>query len=584
MSGAAAARRRSARPVLLWLLTLAPAVLIGVLIARHGVDMPEGDGWGLSSDVLIRARTGRLTPEFLISQHNESRPLVPRLIFLLLGLASRGDLRWQLWLNLGLACAVSWFLYQLARRTVTTAPRTLWALTFLANLVLFTPKHGGIWLSACYIGLEPVVCFAAALTLLTSSRGGRARLWWCALLATAATFSYANGISTWLLLAPVVGLALGWRALGGWLLALAANAAAYFHGYATPAHHPRLAEGLNPGRLAHYELAFVGSPWSGESLSQATAAGAALLLLFTASAGYCVLNRRRGLGPRMLPWVTLGGYSLAAGLMSGIGRSSFGVEMALLDRYVAFTLYLAVSCLPLAAIVLVDAKQRERWSPGARVVVKGGLAATLAVFLALQAIAIVEGVRAIGQQGKVRRYAKSCLLLVNAAADEQCLTAHVYPVMEPLRVWANELDRLRYLHPRLVGREPFLAVLQTGGAASTGRFEAFTRTSARGRHIAVGWAGSPSRDAPADAVMLTIQDSRGRWQPWRLVPVDRLRPDIARARGKAYAGAGWRRPIPAPELPPPPFRIGAWAIDVTTGQIAPLDGTHEVAADSSMDR
>ena len=39
---------------LLWTTTLAPALAIGVLVARHALDMPYMDDWSLSSDLLVR--------------------------------------------------------------------------------------------------------------------------------------------------------------------------------------------------------------------------------------------------------------------------------------------------------------------------------------------------------------------------------------------------------------------------------------------------------------------------------------------------------------------------------------------------
>ena len=181
----------------------------------------------------------------------------------------------------------------------------------------------------------------------------------------------------------------------------------------------------------------------------------------------------------------------------------------------------------------------------------------------------------------MRRYAKSCLLLINVHADEECLSTLVYPDTEMLRAGASELNRLGYLHPPLA-RGRSLQDLRAEGtpAFAAGVFEGFTKVGPR-RHVAVGWAGLPTRRGPADAVVLALEGPGGDWLPWRLEPVFRPRPDIARAMGSAYRGAGWRRPVPWPELPTRPFRIGAWAFDATTGLVTPLEGTHDVPADDA---
>jgi hypothetical protein len=275
-------RRRLA---LLWLATLTPAVLIAILIAQNAVDLPHMDDWSLSSGTLILARTGCLGWSSLIAQHNESRPLFPRLVFLTLGTLSRGDVRWQLWFNFALACAVSYCVFRLAEKTVTAAPWPLLGLTFLANLLIFTPKQAETWLWSTYVGLEPIACLCAALALLLSDLGGRRKLVLPGALCTVATFSYANGLSTWLVAAPLVTVVLGRRAFAWWGLGLPLNAAAYFYGYTRPGHHPRLVEGLQPVRLAHYQLAFAGSPWGIDRLSVATVIGAVLLACFASAVG-----------------------------------------------------------------------------------------------------------------------------------------------------------------------------------------------------------------------------------------------------------------------------------------------------------
>src|SRR5437016_1264763 len=103
--------------------------------------MPYMDDWSLSSDLLVRWRTGTLAARDFWAQHNESRPFFPRLVFLLIGTVTHGDLRPQLWVNLTLALVVSAGVFRLARETTTVRPATLWALGTLANLLVFTPKQ-----------------------------------------------------------------------------------------------------------------------------------------------------------------------------------------------------------------------------------------------------------------------------------------------------------------------------------------------------------------------------------------------------------------------------------------------------------
>jgi hypothetical protein len=110
------------------------------------------DDWDLIGGTLLRARSGQLDIEHIFAQHNESRPLFPRLLFLAVGTVARGQTGWFLLIGFSLACLVSWSVFHLARATITANPSPLWGLTFLANLLIFTPKQAETWLWSSYLG------------------------------------------------------------------------------------------------------------------------------------------------------------------------------------------------------------------------------------------------------------------------------------------------------------------------------------------------------------------------------------------------------------------------------------------------
>jgi hypothetical protein len=470
--------------------------------------------------------------------------------------------------------------FVIARRTVVWGGSPLAAATLLANTLVFTPKQGETWLTSCAVGSAPIACLSATFAILLSRLGAPTRMALSMVLCTAATYSYGNGLSTWLLAAPVVVAFVGWRALGVWTIASALNVGSYFLGYFTPAGMPSLSEGLRPARLAHYFLAFAGAPWGIDHLGLATIVGGFLIACFSGAVLYLVKRRDEAeLRRAMLPWLALGGFTLASGLLSGVARSPWGVAMALMPRYVVTASCLAIACLFLVPIVVRDAFMRGVLPEAARRVVRWAGAVAVAVVLILQAGATTVGIRAVAEEGGRRRFAKSCLLLSDVILDEECLSNFVYPAPGRAQVLARELHREGLLRPGLLTMETFRSTHAPASQGSaSGVFEAFSRTTAR-RHVAMGWAGSPSKAGPADAVILALEGPDGRWAPWRLVPVLRSRPDLTRARGRAFAKAGWRRPVPGPELPERPFRIGAWALDATTGVIAPLAGTHELGAE-----
>jgi hypothetical protein len=560
----------------LWLATLPPAILVATLVARNAVDTLFMDDWSMVGNTLIRAGSADLGIKDLIAQHNESRPLFPKLLFLGVGLLAEGETRWCLLVSPMLACLVSYSVLFLARATVAAKPWHLWSLTFLANLLIFTPKQGEAWLWSSYLGLEPIACLAVSLAVLHSSLSPTKRLAISAALCTIATFSYANGLSTWLLVAPVVALAFGpWR-LGWWTIGLALNASVFFHGYVKPPQHPPLLEGLRPLRLSQYVLAFLGAPLGLNEVALASAVGAFFVVLLVLVAAYLLIHAHDAeLRRRLMPWLSIGGYALVSALAAGVGRSPFGIGQALVNRYISFSLYLGLALLFLISIVLSHARANGLLSPTALRVVHGFVAVCLAGCLVLQANAGVLGAHEIVQEGRMLRYGKTCLLFINVQPDETCLSRWVYPSTRILRAYASSLDRMGYLHPGLVKSRRLQDLRPEGPAAQDdGVFEKFSIRPGRARLVAAGWAGLPTAARPADAVILARQATNGDWMPIAFAPVFEPRPELAGPLGGSYRNAGWRTGLVKRDLPPGLWRISAWAFDATRGWALPLRGIH----------
>ena len=397
-----------ARIVLAWLSTLAPAALIAVLIAGNAVDTLFMDDWDLVGTTLIEARSGRLGLSQLFAQHNESRPLVPRLLFLAIGSVARGDTRWLLLLSFALACLVSFSVFKLARATLTASLPQIAGLTFVANLLIFTPKQAEIWLWCSYVGLEPVACLAASLALLQSGLGSWKRFAGSAVLCTVATFSYANGLSTWVLVAPVLALALGRRWLIAWTAGFLSNALLYFHGYLQPPGLPLsaapLSDGFAPLLLGHYVLAFLGASLAVNRPVLATTVGAILSALFVLASLYGLRHAHDvSLRRRLLPWLSIGAYSILGALAAAVGRSRFGAEHAMANRYIPFSLYLGLALVFAVPIVLQHARA-DGWARGRWRLASVSVAAALVLGLGLHAASAVVGVGELIWEGRMLRY------------------------------------------------------------------------------------------------------------------------------------------------------------------------------------
>jgi hypothetical protein len=572
------ARAFPSRAALAWLGSLAAAAPIVVIVATNAIDTLFMDDWDLVGRTLVEARSGRLGIEQLFSQHNESRPLVPRLLFLAIGTATRGDTRWLLAANLALGGLISYLLFRLIAATVTTQPLHLFGLASLANLLLFTPKQAETWFWPSYVGLEPVACLCATLVVLHSTFSSLARVAAAAVLCLAATYSYANGLFTWVLAVPVIVTTTGVRWLAPWALGFLLTAAAYFRGYVRPSDSM---SGLDPIRLAHYFLAFLGAPLGVDRLAVATTVGAVLLVAFGLVCAYWLTHvREHGLRRRLAPWLSLGGYAVASGIAAAVGRSSFGAPHSLSNRYVPFSLYLAVALV--GAIPIIGSHRREHALPGAsvpgtrRLLLVSGLAGFSLLHAASAAVGFGEMIR----ESRMLRYGKTCLLFILVHPDDRCLEDWVYPRTEAVRETARALEGLGYLRPRLVTSPSLQDLGQPGTMARPGVFESLS--ARRARLVAEGWAGRPAREGPADAVVLAERKTNGDWTPIGFAPVLVPRPDIATERGRAYRDSGWRADLLRRDFRDRSVEISAWAFDVETGSAARLDNSFTAEGGSSV--
>jgi len=551
----------------LWALGLVvPAVPIAWLVMRNHVDMPFWDDWFVTTDVLIKAKIGTLTVHDIVTQVNESRLAVPRLLFLAIGLLSDGRIHLQLVVTFLLACLISWALFQLIRRSLPAAPAPLTlGLSLMVNLVLFTPMHGENWLWAsqviCFL---PAACLAVAILLLGSDLGTAKKLAAGGILCTLATFSYSNGLVTWVAAAPVVIALLGWRYLAVWGGLLAVNVGVYLHGFSAP--KGQMLEGiLHPVRALEYFLAFLGAPLALGRLRLAQVVGVVLLSLTAILAAYLWRERKDGpLRKRVLPWVSLALYAVASATLAAAGRSAFGVEQALARRYVSFSIYLLIALVPLVAIVAQDALAKRALSGTRATAFRVTVASLAAGLLGLHVYCFVEAAPGIVWVGRMLRYGKSCLVYAKAAPDTACLTSWVLPNVDAVTRMATDLDRLGFLRPGLA-RTPRLQDVQgEDGPDPIGVFEGLT--IAGNEVTASGWAGLPGGGRPADSIVLAQEASDGSWLPIGFWPVLGPRADVAATHGVALRESGWVYTFPASKLERRPVRVSAWSFDCETGK------------------
>jgi hypothetical protein len=577
-------RVSTARRALVVGLAVLPVGFAALFIATYSVDMPYHDQWE-TARLFVYLAEGSLSFTHLFAQQNEFRQLFPHLLFLALGTITRWNVRYEMLVSLLLACLVSFNIYRISRVTITGAEKRLWLL-FGTNLLIFSPVQYETWLLGIQVVyLAPIACLTTCLSVAYSSLSLKAKLAIGVLLSIVSTFSSANGFLCWVLALPVFLVVCDWRRpfvpflIAGWVALCLLSVSFYLHGYQTPEWHPSLTESLrHPARALTYLAAFLGAPLApGNGIPRLAAAiivGTLASILFASACLYLwVTYGDRSLRRRMIAFVMIGAYSLGTGLMVMPARLGFGIAQALSPRYSTFSLYLLVSLIYLAPIVLEHSSangylaSRVRMAPLASAFV-----AALLLFYTLTATQGMLHARAFRTHV---RYLKACLLFVNVL---RCSAPALTLRRGDLAELANALNRLGYLRPSLIeGKNVEKIAMNSQDTRPTGAFEDLARTP-DGRLIASGWAVLPEGREPAHAVLLTYRDGTLGSRVFAIVSMPNV-PDglVPALRQPAHHRPRWQHMFAHMDIPTSDTtHIDAWAFDTDSGKAFKLTGSHVV--------
>lgn len=384
-----------------WLLALVPLWMIW----RFGSPLPLFDDWDFLFYLHAYAARGELAT-ILPAQMNESRPLFPRLVALPLDPLFHGDLRVRMILTWLLMCATAWPLWQLGRRLAP--PRLQIPALLLANALLFAPVQFENWLWGNQVMfVAPLACLAWILLILCRpSQPTPVQIAVACVLATVATWSFANGVLCWIVLLVCVwlrrlGAPVKLAALGSFL----GNAALYFPGLLIARKDP-LYMARHPLDATRFVLSVLGSPLA---LGHDVLAPLIGLLLLV---GLAVVAWRRRADPVARPFLILAAYSLVSVAIIASGRLELGLSQAFASRYttVAILAYVALIWLATAATIPLP-----RW--------------TTAVFIAVLALHATQSyfaLRTAAVNRSTARFAHVCLSLPRPTEGD-CGVYQTYP-------------------------------------------------------------------------------------------------------------------------------------------------------------
>ena len=502
-----------------------PAFALAYLIYHYGLGSLHWDEWGCEAPFLRAYLDGSLGAKAWLAQCNESRPVLPKIIWLLLTLISGvADPRWEMFTGCLVVGLTAWNLFRLS------AGHPL--MMFVVSALLFSPIQQENWLWGAQMMLFLPALFLTCWLRIARS-GHRHAVAWGVALAVLATFSFPNGFLLWPALFATLGLfdpAIRKRAAVTWTLAFVATLALYFHDFLNVASAPSYTAILaSPMTALQYFLNFLGGPLAAGEPSRAWFAGAALLIAFA------VLLVRKSADS--LPWLILAGYALASAALATIGRVALGPQQALDSRYGAFAVWLAIAVLGLAWQAL-----QPRWR-----------AALALLMLAAHVPSFLHGVRSMHYRTLAARYQRACLTFLNAVpAGGDCVGN--YPVWSPdfLREAAAPLDRAGWIAPKMIGSGEAIPMPVVDGIGNLEAADAGPKWRFQG-----GVGGDP------DAIIVTIVRDE------KYIPIALAQP--GRSVPLQVSPSAWRTEVDKQQIPPG-SRVAAFAYRATEPRWSKLGG------------
>lgn len=576
---------------LAFLFCLLPPVLLAILIWRNAVNVPWLDEWDTDiAGTFFKSHTGQLTFGDLWAQHTETRLLLPRIFFLVLGNLTHWNVLYEMAATFFLAVVIAATVFHLGRLTFPGKPWIHWPAFFLSSLMIFSPVQSEAWLWGMELILYvPLLCILLSLAF-HYSRAGNWPVWLMGvMMAMISTYTFINGLLVWVVLFPVFFLADGRHGLWekrrpalAWLAAFLANGLIYFHNYTFPP-----ANGLwqkpwtNPLPLLHYFLAFLGEPlsdigWSGMSqkgpisLAIATIFGGIAFTTFVVCC-FCAFRRRND--PRLmrlvLPWLAIGWYGVFSAALATSGRAlEFGAEQALSSRYGIFGISLLIALVHLMPLL------------GLHGLPAGGARKRMAGFCGAGVILAVGFLLVLPPEMTEMNFIRLSRLLGKSGLDfiqvlpQQPATGVLFPRYPTLLRMAGELNQQQIFDRPLLADNRLSSLKQPALSSDEilGHMENFKPLPGMKFQMS-GWAISPFHAGPADCVVFTYETPTNEPVIFKLMGQRVFRYDLAAKTGdNDFLMTGWIAFGDNAELPKGPVRIRAWAYDVEERTVAPLQG------------
>ncbi len=424
------------------LISASPLYLL-YLIHTNGVAIPYWDQYELVP-LIDKVFNHNLQFSDLWAQHNEHRIVFPKMLMLTMAYFTNWNIWYELYLNFVLAGVIVLLLWLLLQKTF--AGRTPIWLPVAFSFIAFSPAQWENWSWGWEVQVFMTILGTVAAVLALTLWPGQLRGVIIAMAAAVfASFSFANGILTWV----VAGLILlmqkerRWSHVVLWVIVSAATICLYYYNYTKPSHHPPLSVCLYyPWAFVLYVSAYIGSPFAFGKIDVAIITGAVWIIAM------CIMVIHIGWIDRknfilVLPWVSLAAYAVLSDCVTAVARLGFGIGQAMSSRYTAIANLFIVSVLVVSVCWVRTCTETYKKFPKDLTILKYSL---FLLLISACALSYDYGKSGMQMRAKLLRAGWPCLRYYERAPDD-CLKMLYYRA-DVVRDRARILSKLGIILPK----------------------------------------------------------------------------------------------------------------------------------------
>jgi hypothetical protein len=485
------------------------------------------------------------------------------------------------------ACGISLCFYRLIQITIGANKTTQYLMLAGINSLIFSPIQldvTGNWLMGIQMTLFiSIFCFALAVIVCYSRLSLKYKFVACIILSLINSFSFANGLLSWILILPLlIILSISqWqsilklkRYILTWLVCFLLTLYIYFDNF----QRTHVASGsidiiTAPWQGFLFFLSLLGAPLGVKNLLASQIVGFILLSLFVGVCFYLIkYGKDIKLIQKVIGWLTFSFYALISNFAVTLGRAGYGIEVALWAKYTTVSLYLAVSLIGLLAIIISHARWQKS-STSRPLILKQILIFLLVLGLVWQVNSFSQGIVAMKAEKVRRLMSKTCLLLNNVIDNSDCIVKYVYIYIEVgdwnsldfIKEHVPKVNEMKFLSPQLINSSQIKEINKDANVPmANGVFEAIT-IDELGKYRAKGQV-TMAKNQNIGGVVLAY----GNKGDETIFAIADLTLSYPVTITDMNINTTWQAEFSADQLPNPSMRITAWAIDTDTGKMLQL--------------